>query len=82
MPNATPTTTDLHPTTRKQVEALPEDRRTRFFELLASTGCVDCASIAVLYGSHGPSHEGSRYCQSGSLKSGGRTAHCSCDTCF
>jgi hypothetical protein len=30
----------------------------------------------------GPSHDGSRFCQSGSLASGGSRSHCSCDTCF
>jgi hypothetical protein len=29
-----------------------------------------------------PNHDGSRYCQSGSLASGGHRSHCTCDTCF
>jgi hypothetical protein len=29
-----------------------------------------------------PNHDGSTMCQSGSLASGGRNAHCTCDTCF
>lgn len=29
-----------------------------------------------------PSHNGSRSCESGSLASGGKNAHCTCDTCF
>jgi len=29
-----------------------------------------------------PSHRGSRNCQSGSVNSGGKESHCSCDTCF
>lgn len=29
-----------------------------------------------------PNHAGSRYCQSGSIASGGHRAHCTCDTCF
>ena len=30
----------------------------------------------------GPSHNGSKNCASGSIASGGRKAHCTCDTCF
>lgn len=33
-------------------------------------------------GSFAPSHDGSTRCESGSLASGGRRSHCSCDTCF
>ena len=29
-----------------------------------------------------PSHNGSRFCKSGSIASGGNRAHCSCDVCF
>ena len=29
-----------------------------------------------------PRHEGSKNCESGSLASGGRNSHCTCDTCF
>lgn len=29
-----------------------------------------------------PSYLGSKHCKSGSIASGGRNAHCSCDTCF
>ncbi len=29
-----------------------------------------------------PSHNGSARCESGSIASGGSTAHCTCDTCF
>lgn len=29
-----------------------------------------------------PSHWGSIRCESGSLASGGKNAHCTCDTCF
>lgn len=39
----------------------------------------DCSSCEH---KHGPSHYGSPRCQSGSLASGGRHSHCSCDTCF
>jgi hypothetical protein len=29
-----------------------------------------------------PSHNGSARCQSGSIASGGKNAHCTCDVCF
>lgn len=29
-----------------------------------------------------PSHDGSQFCESGSIASGGDTAHCTCDWCF
>ena len=31
---------------------------------------------------HGPSHDGSRMCKSGSIASGGTRAHCACDYCY
>lgn len=43
--------------------------------------CERCREIEEERG-FGPSHEGSQRCESGSLASGGRNAHCSCDTCF
>ncbi len=30
----------------------------------------------------GPTHNGSKHCESGSIASGGKNAHCSCDVCF
>jgi len=39
--------------------------------------CVVCQR-----GGPGPSHNGSPRCRSGSPASGGRHAHCSCDTCY
>jgi len=39
--------------------------------------CVTCQR-----GGPGPSHNGSPRCRSGSPASGGRHAHCSCDTCW
>ncbi len=44
--------------------------------------CQECKLIREKYHGFGPSHEGSRSCKSGSLASGGRYAHCTCDTCF
>jgi hypothetical protein len=31
---------------------------------------------------YGPTHDGSSYCKSGSIASGGTRAHCSCDYCY
>ncbi len=44
--------------------------------------CVTCEDIRTKHGGFGPSHEGSKLCESGSIASGGTIAHCSCDTCF
>lgn len=44
-------------------------------------GCRYCGEISVT-GGFGPSHHGSRLCRCGSLASGGRRSHCTCDTCF
>jgi hypothetical protein len=30
----------------------------------------------------GPSHDGSEFCESGSIASGGQRAHCRCDECY
>ena len=30
----------------------------------------------------GPRHNGSKRCESGSIASGGKNSHCTCDTCF
>lgn len=34
------------------------------------------------HGGPGPDHDGSPFCRSGSIASGGTKAHCSCDTCY
>lgn len=39
--------------------------------------CRDCDEPDVV-----SSHCGSRYCESGSIASGGSNTHCACDTCF
>lgn len=39
--------------------------------------CTGCAET----GAH-PSHEGATGCRSGSLASGGKNAHCTCDVCW
>lgn len=44
--------------------------------------CQMCAEILKKHGGFGPSHYGSGSCRSGSIASGGRNAHCTCDTCF
>lgn len=43
-------------------------------------GCRTCAIVKI--DGWGPSHFGSSGCRSGSLASGGRNAHCTCDGCF
>ncbi len=44
--------------------------------------CQECKYIREKYHGFGPSHDGSRGCESGSIASGGNNAHCTCDTCF
>lgn len=44
--------------------------------------CITCKQIKEDYRGFGPSHNGSINCSSGSIASGGRRAHCACDTCF
>jgi hypothetical protein len=46
--------------------------------------CEQCTKYVEEFGGEGPfpSHEGSARCESGSIASGGKRAHCSCDTCF
>lgn len=45
------------------------------------TFCSTCLQIEI-EGGFGPSHEGSKHCESGSIASGGDRAHCTCDVCF
>ena len=42
----------------------------------------DCGMCADISGGFGPSHNGSRGCESGSIASGGHRSHCTCDRCF
>lgn len=42
--------------------------------------CKECERYKEM--GFGPSHNGSVLCRSGSLKSGGTTAHCTCNSCF
>ncbi len=44
--------------------------------------CGGCADEENAGGVAYPSHDGSRYCESGSIASGGQNAHCTCDVCF
>jgi len=39
--------------------------------------CSQCQELGM-----GPSHDGSKSCESGSIASGGKNSHCSCDVCF
>ena len=43
----------------------------------ARLSCTSCADTTYL-----PRHAGSRYCESGSIASGGTRPHCACDWCF
>lgn len=43
--------------------------------------CQTCKEIRHNH-NFGPTHFGSRRCESGSLASGGNIAHCTCDVCF
>jgi hypothetical protein len=43
------------------------------------TACQSCRE-AYMHG--GPSHNGSRNCESGSIASGGSNCHCACSTCY
>jgi len=50
-------------------------------------GCESCkwAAKQMIAGKglpFAPRHEGSEHCRSGSIASGGKHAHCTCDTCF
>jgi hypothetical protein len=47
-------------------------------ELQEVEACRTCASPETFK----PSHNGSPRCQSGSIASGGKNAHCSCGVCF
>ena len=43
----------------------------------------DCESCRNnLRGGIAPTHNGSKGCESGSIASGGKNAHCTCDVCF
>lgn len=53
----------------------PEEAR-RLSRLRARENCPGCRE------KDGPSHDGSRRCESGSIASGGTRAHCTCDACF
>lgn len=44
--------------------------------------CPECAAQHATGDTFAPSHDGSRHCRSGSLASGGKRSHCSCDACF
>jgi hypothetical protein len=52
------------------------DREERIPEALRRI-CAMCVETGIR-----PSHDGSPRCQSGSIASGGRNDHCTCDTCF
>ena len=50
--------------------------------LRASREAADCPTCTTYKGRMAPSHDGSPNCESGSIASGVKNAHCTCDTCF
>lgn len=58
----------------------PDAATTRMKRAVCVEGCPTCKEIQET--GFGPSHYGSESCESGSLASGGKYAHCTCDTCF
>ena len=42
----------------------------------------NCETCKKYKGQMAPTHNGSKYCNSGSIASGGTKAHCTCDVCF
>ncbi len=50
-----------------------------YAKLLSGLFCRQCMEIGT---GMGPSHNGSKGCESGSIASGGKNAHCTCDVCF
>lgn len=60
----------------------PEEISTESLVQAIAEECKTCVEITEKYGGFGPSHDGSKFCESGSIASGGSKAHCSCDWCF
>lgn len=60
-----------------ETRVTPKVPRNKWWE----QSCPTCLEIWQA-GGFGPSHLGSSHCLSGSLASGGKNAHCTCDTCF
>lgn len=58
--------------------ALPAEREAPPYH--AAEECLACAHYRLT--GFGPTHDGSPHCESGSIASGGKRAHCSCDSCF
>ena len=48
-------------------------------ERAQKAACQQCIEIGT---GMGPSHNGSKGCESGSIASGGTRSHCTCDVCF
>lgn len=42
----------------------------------------NCEVCKKYKGQFAPTHNGSQYCNCGSIASGGTKAHCTCDVCF
>jgi len=69
-----------------EAEVMASDRYYATLKARAENGCSTCRDhlSAIDAGKEffAPSHEGSSSCESGSIASGGRHSHCTCDTCF
>ena len=55
------------------------------FHIAGIAGCSQCKTCNDIRETHkgfGPSHNGSTMCKSGSIASGGKNSHCTCDMCF
>ena len=69
------------------IEYCPEDMTTAQLDEYAKNQKVSDVEIPglcriCLRHEWGPSHDGSKRCESGSIASGGNRSHCSCDICF
>jgi hypothetical protein len=73
---------DEGPVTPERIRALQAAQKRlgcACYDAYCNPTCPECAAFRI---SGGPTHCGSRLCQSGSINSGGPVAHCSCDLCF
>jgi hypothetical protein len=63
--------------TSKKVQQVFVSKTIYFCHECSRKECSECK-----YRNNGPSHNGSKNCESGSIASGGDKSHCSCDVCF
>ncbi len=64
----------------EQVSAWADEIETQIRREVAVPGCEICQYL--IDHPFGPSHRGSTSCESGSIASGGKESHCTCDVCF